>query len=98
MKASIGSVKHIESKNRGVRRNVVVRHVVEKASMRGKIARPLIQLNRRAKHMTKRARVKRSRLGGNARAVTLTPERRQEIAKTAAAARWKRQASVDPTS
>jgi hypothetical protein len=30
------------------------------------------------------------KIGGNARAVSLTPERRQEIAKIAAEARWKK--------
>ena len=34
-------------------------------------------------------RCERARRGGNARAVNLTPERRREIAKAAAVARWK---------
>ena len=38
---------------------------------------------------TKHAR-KGGRLGGKARAVKLTPEQRSEIARAAAAARWKR--------
>ncbi len=38
--------------------------------------------------MSKRDRIKRARKGGEARAVNLTSERRQEIARTAAATRW----------
>jgi hypothetical protein len=37
------------------------------------------------------------RLGGQTRAKRLTPERRREIAKKAAAARWKKAGKVKPS-
>ena len=44
----------------------------------------------RAKTMTAEERAKGGRIGGKARARALTKEQRQEIARKAAAARWRK--------
>jgi hypothetical protein len=48
-------------------------------------------------HVRKRLAAEISSLGGKARAEALTPERRQQIARTAVNARWRKHKSTGPT-